>query len=82
MSKEVYHASQDSKVKVCLSKSKYTTLKSVERAKKVLSEAYSIDFDFYKCGDSKHYHLTHKNPSERIGRGNQFNQAYISQKRG
>lgn len=57
---------------VCKSKVKYHTLKSAERAQKALSVGYGTQFQVYRCGTSKHYHLTHANPSERIGHGNQL----------
>lgn len=57
-------------VQVCKSKVKYTNLKSAERAKTILSNGYKTNMDIYKCGESKHYHLTHKNINERIGHGN------------
>lgn len=60
-----------SPTQVCKSKVKYHTLKSAERAQIALAVGYKTQFDIYKCGDSKHYHLTHKNPAERIGHGNQ-----------
>ncbi len=59
-----------SPVQVCKSKVKYHNAVSVERARKALSEGYKTEFVAYKCGDSKHYHLTHADPSERIGHGN------------
>lgn len=59
-------------VKVCKSKLKILTEKSAIRVSKALSVEYGKDFTYYKCGQSKHFHLTHKNPSERIGHGNKF----------
>lgn len=58
---------------VCKSKVKYSNLKSANRAKMVLSKAYDTKFEIYQCGQSKHYHLTHKYREQSIGHGNQFN---------
>lgn len=59
-----------SPVQVCKSKVKYYNAVSAERARKVLSKEYKTEFTAYRCGDSRHYHLTHANPLERIGHGN------------
>lgn len=45
---------------ICKSKVKYTNIKSAERAKKALSNGYGKKHSIYKCGESKHYHLTTK----------------------
>lgn len=59
-------------VLVCKSKVKYHTEKSAIRAVKALSIGYKTEFLYYKCGSSKHFHLTHKNPLQRIGYGNRL----------
>jgi hypothetical protein len=55
---------------VCKSKVKYTNLKSANRAREVLSVGFKAQMEVYRCGDSKHYHLTHKDPAQRLGHGN------------
>jgi len=57
---------------VCRSKVKYHTERSAIRAVSALSDAYKTRFIYYKCGTSRHFHLTHANISERIGYGNKL----------
>lgn len=59
-------------VAVCKSKVKYYTEKSAKRATEVLSRGYETEFEYYQCGTSKHFHLTHTNKNERVGHGNQI----------
>lgn len=58
------------RVRVCKSKVKYHTEKSAIRAAKALSVGFNTEFIHYRCGESKHFHLTHKIPAKRIGHGN------------
>jgi len=62
---------------VCRTKVKYHTEKSAKRAVKALSYEFRTQFDYYRCGDSKHFHLTHKDPEERIGHGNKRKEVYL-----
>lgn len=57
-------------IKVCKSKVRYHNEKSAKRAVEAFSHGYKTEFEYYKCGESKHFHITHKNKSERIGHGN------------
>lgn len=68
MSKSV----QERQAVVCRSKVKYLNMVSAERAKKALTIGFGYQMEIYRCGQSKHFHLTHKNPEERIGHGNQL----------
>ena len=54
---------------VCKSKVKYGNMKSVERTIAILSKEYGDPMTYYRCGESKHYHLTHADPTQRIGGG-------------
>lgn len=65
---------------VCKSKVKYGNLKSVERGIRVLSKAHGHKLTYYRCGTSKHYHLTHVDPTKRTGAGGSFHRQNESSK--
>ena len=60
------------KVQVCKSKTKYYNEVSAARAVDALSWGHKTKFKYYRCGDSKHFHLTHADPKKSIGHGNKL----------
>lgn len=73
----VFHSSKG--ISVCKSKVKFTTIPSIERAEKVLSKAYGEELVRYQCPYGNHWHLTHKDPSKRVGKGNQNNKNHTTE---
>jgi len=51
---------------ICKTKIRYTNTKSATKAMEVLSEAYGSRFEYYRCGESNHYHLAKVDRSKKL----------------